>query len=87
MSANGLRGRPRRSPLTRVEQLAASQRAFRERRRSKGLERIEITLPCKLVAAINQAVKESRVVTTRSDVLIPPLAEFFLRPRRQSRKK
>ena len=43
--AEGLRGRPRTSPLTRAEQLRAAKRKQRRRERRAGLTSVQLRLP------------------------------------------
>lgn len=83
------RGRPRRSSLTRQEQLAAAQRAYRARQRERGLVAVQVQLPETVVAAINRAIGSQPPMKrpTRDQIITRALSEKFLRQVSEPRKK
>ena len=54
------RGRPRKSPLTRAEQLRAAKRAQRQRERRAGLTTVELRLPASQAERLRAAVNAPR---------------------------
>jgi len=77
-----IQGRPRRSKLTRKQQLVAAQRAYRERQSALGNVPFQMLLPRKIRSAIHAAWRRQRAVSqttlTRNQVVVQALADVFL---------
>lgn len=64
-----IRGRPRTSALTRVEQIRAAKRAQREREREAGIVAVELRLPLDQAERLRAAVATVRFKTALNDFL------------------